>query len=192
MTLAGGHGPRHADRQPAPVHRRRHRARRRSGDRAPAVHQARRAVSGAAAAPRDRLGGGHRRPDLPGRPVPGDRPRQRRAHPPADRGRVGHLARVGGSSTTPISRATGRNDRGMVDLLDTMPDDPARKAAAALLEVETPIVVCTGFPVNGSPETDGPPGAFALIDALCALGKTIKLASWLEALQIFRTVWLHD
>ena len=40
----------------------------------------------AGAAPGDGLGGRHRRPDLPGRPVPGDRPRQRGAHPPADRG----------------------------------------------------------------------------------------------------------
>ena len=34
----------------------------------------------------DGLRSRHRRPDLPGRPVAGDRPRQRRPHPPADRG----------------------------------------------------------------------------------------------------------
>ena len=41
---------------------------------------------GAAAAPGDGLRRRHRRADLPGRAVPADRPRQRRAHPAADRG----------------------------------------------------------------------------------------------------------
>src|SRR6185503_14606522 len=78
----------------------------RGRDRAPAVRAAGREVPRARTAPGDRLGGGHRRPDLPGRPVPGDRPRQRRAHPAADRGGIG--VRPSGHSASMIERATQR------------------------------------------------------------------------------------
>jgi hypothetical protein len=92
------------------------------------------------------------------------------------------------SADLPIWWATPRNDRGMQDVLEAMPFDPAQAAARALAEEQRPIVVCTGFPVKGQPETDGPPGAFALIDALRRLGKSVKLASWDDALEVFRKV----
>ena len=91
-------------------------------------------------------------------------------------------------ASSPIRLATPRNDRGMQDVLSAMPVDPAREAARALAAEERPIVVCTGFPVKGQPETDGPPGAFALVDAFRRLGKRVKLASWGDALEIFRKV----
>jgi hypothetical protein len=89
---------------------------------------------------------------------------------------------------TPIGLATTRNDRGMRDLLSALSGDPARKAARDLLEARHPIVICTGFPVNGMPETDGPPGAFALLDALRTLGKNAKIASWPGAVEIFSKI----
>src|SRR5215831_163324 len=79
-------GPCFPDRQPAPVHRWRKRTRGRGRKRAPAFRAARRKISRALAAPGDGLGRCHRRSDLSGCPVCGDRSRQRRAHPSADCG----------------------------------------------------------------------------------------------------------
>lgn len=93
-----------------------------------------------------------------------------------------------GFETLPIELATPHDDRGMGQLLRALPTNPALLAARSLLRTRKPIAVCTGFPVNGKPETDGPPGAFAMIDALEKLGKNVKLASWPEALRIFRGV----
>src|SRR4029079_6979021 len=59
-----------------------------------------------APAPGYRLSGGQRRPELPGRPVSRDRPRQRRAHPAADRGGIG--VRPSGHSASMIERPTQR------------------------------------------------------------------------------------
>jgi hypothetical protein len=92
------------------------------------------------------------------------------------------------SSVSPIGLATPRNDRGMQDLLGALGADPAHQAANALANERQPIVICTGFPVKGSPETDGPPGTFALVDALRSLGKSVKIASWHQALQVFQRV----
>ena len=86
---------------------------------------------------------------------------------------------------TPIELVTQGSDRGMNSMLRALPRNPGRDAACALVEEERPIFVVTGFPVNGNPETDGPPSAFALIDALRVIGKTVKIASWREALEIF-------
>jgi UDP-N-acetylmuramoylalanine--D-glutamate ligase len=89
---------------------------------------------------------------------------------------------------TPVEIATESSRRGMKSLLSGLPDDLGRQAAIDLVHEERPIAICTGFPVNGAPETDGPPGAFALLDALRVMGKTVKLASWADALQIFKKV----
>ena len=93
----------------------------------------------------------------------------------------------GSAARTPLDLATARNDRGMQDLLAAL-GNTAADAARILLDENDPIVICTGFPVNGAPETDGPPGAFALADALRSLGKTVSVASWGQALQIFAKV----
>ena len=93
----------------------------------------------------------------------------------------------GSAARTPLELATARNDRGMQDLLAAL-GNTAADAARILLDENDPIVICTGFPVNGAPETDGPPGAFALADALRSLGKSVSVASWDQALQIFAKV----
>ncbi len=95
------------------------------------------------------------------------------------------MTRVRSSSPSAIELATPRNDRGMQDLLAALDSNPARSAAEALTKEQRTIVVCTGFPAGGRPETDGPPGAFALIDALRSMKKDVKLASWQDALDIF-------
>ena len=69
-------------------------------------------------------------------------------------------------------------------LLAMMGGDPAREAAAALLASSGRVAICTGFPVAGRPETDGPPGAIALARALHSLGRGTAIASWREALDL--------
>lgn len=76
----------------------------------------------------------------------------------------------------------------MQDLLAELAVDPAVAAANALIAAMEPIVICTGFSVEGRPETDGPPGAIALLNALQTLDKRAILASWAEALDIFIAV----
>lgn len=89
---------------------------------------------------------------------------------------------------TPVEMVVTCSTRGMKNLLRALPSDPGSQAAHDLIRETRTIVVGTGFPVNGRPETDGPPGAFALLDALRAIGKTVKLASWTDALGIFARV----
>jgi len=100
---------------------------------------------------------------------------------------AGPTATDGSAARTPLELATARNDRGMQDLLAAL-GNTAADAARILLDENEPVVICTGFPVNGAPETDGPPGAFALADALRSLGKAVSVASWDQALQIFAKV----
>lgn len=71
--------------------------------------------------------------------------------------------------------------RGMAELARELRPDLFTAAAAALLENHLPIVLATGFPIGGRPETDGPPGAFALADALVHLGHEVAIACWHEA-----------
>lgn len=87
--------------------------------------------------------------------------------------------------------ATGDNRRGMQDLLGLLGGDPARSAALAAVEASEPILVCAGFPVGGRPETDGPPGAIALADALIALGKAVRFASYPAVLDAIKAVRPH-
>lgn len=85
---------------------------------------------------------------------------------------------------TPGWLATPDDSRGMRRLLTMVGGDPAREAASALLGLppSARIVVCTGFPVAGRPETDGPPGALALASALRSLRRRVALVSWREVL----------
>ncbi|MEQ1695240.1 MAG: glutamate cyclase domain-containing protein [Hyphomicrobiaceae bacterium] len=80
------------------------------------------------------------------------------------------------------------NRRGMADLLTILGGDPVAQAANALLSDTRPIVVCTGFPVSGRPETDGPPGAIAIVDALEKLGRPVRLATSRDTLEIIKRV----
>lgn len=74
----------------------------------------------------------------------------------------------------------------MKDLLAGLGCDPLPAAARALMESERRLIVATGFPVGGQPETDGPPGAIALCHALVALGagSGVALASWRAVLDL--------
>lgn len=82
----------------------------------------------------------------------------------------------------PQDVATPDDARGMCALLKQLGGDPAREAAQALLRTGERVMICTGFPVGGRPETDGPPGAIALALALRALGRRVTLVSWGEIL----------
>jgi hypothetical protein len=84
--------------------------------------------------------------------------------------------------------ATPDDSRGMQFLLSLLGGDPAREAALAVVAHPAPLVVCTGFPVGGFPETDGPPGAIVLTDALLALGKPVSFASFPAVLGAVREV----
>jgi hypothetical protein len=83
---------------------------------------------------------------------------------------------------------TAPSDRGMSEVREAASAQLFSDAARALIAATDPIVIGTGFPIGGPPETDGPPGAFALHDALLRLDKTVALASWSEANTIFAKV----
>jgi hypothetical protein len=76
----------------------------------------------------------------------------------------------------------------MIDLARQLGTDTTGGAAEAILAEQRPFVVCTGFPVKGSPETDGPPGAIALVDGLLTLGKRVRMASYAKCIDIIRSV----
>lgn len=64
-----------------------------------------------------------------------------------------------------------RSARGMDKLLPHLPADYCRGAASSLLGLQRGnVLIATGFYVAGFAETDGPPGAFFLAQALNALG----------------------
>lgn len=78
--------------------------------------------------------------------------------------------------------------RGMDEFEPAVGIDAYARAAGELVAGDRPVIVATGFPVGGAPETDGPPGAFAIADALRALGRTVTIASYPAALAIFGSV----
>ena len=45
---------------------------------------------------------------------------------------------------------------------ESLPPGYLLRAAQSTIVAEGNIIICTGFPVAGTFETDGPPGAFAL------------------------------
>jgi hypothetical protein len=65
--------------------------------------------------------------------------------------------------------------RGMMALRQHMPDGWLERSAQLLLDHPGKILIATGFYIirAGEPETDGPPGAVAIADALKALGNTV-------------------
>jgi len=77
------------------------------------------------------------------------------------------------------------NCRGVQDLISELSLSPYLSAARYLLEASDGFRILTGFPVAGMPETDGPPGAIVLADALVKLGKNVEVVSWKEAVDVF-------
>ncbi len=69
--------------------------------------------------------------------------------------------------------------RGINALRPHLPDDFCTQAAQYLLENPGPVIIATGFYIimSDAPETDGPPGAFAIGDAIRALGHPVAYAA---------------
>jgi hypothetical protein len=63
--------------------------------------------------------------------------------------------------------------RGVSDLVPHLPPDFVQRAARSLLQSEGTVLIATGFYVGGAAETDGPPGAIALGNALKRLGRPV-------------------
>ena len=66
--------------------------------------------------------------------------------------------------------------RGVAELRHLLPPDFCRQAAQYLLDNPGPAAIATGFYIlaAGQPETDGPPGAVAIGNALQALGRPVS------------------
>ncbi|WP_165954390.1 glutamate cyclase domain-containing protein [Seongchinamella unica] len=69
-----------------------------------------------------------------------------------------------------------RNLRNMQVARDALAPGYYLRAAQMLRDIRGPVIIGTGFPVNGTFETDGPVGAIALYDALEKLGAEPWLA----------------
>lgn len=79
------------------------------------------------------------------------------------------------------------NSRGMQDLVVHADQYHIGRAAAAVLALpdNEPVNICTGFPVRGRPETDGPAGVLVLARALAKLGKYVRIVSYSEVVSFF-------
>jgi hypothetical protein len=69
--------------------------------------------------------------------------------------------------------------RGINALRPHLPDDFCTQAARYLLEHPGPVIIATGFYIimSDAPETDGPPGAFAIGNAIRELGHPVAYAA---------------
>jgi hypothetical protein len=69
--------------------------------------------------------------------------------------------------------------RGINVLRPHLPGDFCTQAAQYLLEHPGPVIIATGFYIimSDAPETDGPPGAFAIGDAIRELGHPVAYAA---------------
>ena len=72
-----------------------------------------------------------------------------------------------------------QDKRGMLALRPYLPDDYCSQAAQFIMDNPGDVIIVTGFYVvmAGKPETDGPPGAVAIGEALKGLGRTVTYVS---------------
>ena len=72
-----------------------------------------------------------------------------------------------------------QDKRGMLALRPYLPDDYCSQAAQFIMDNPGGVIIVTGFYVvmAGKPETDGPPGAVAIGEALKGLGRTVTYVS---------------
>lgn len=72
-----------------------------------------------------------------------------------------------------------QDKRGMLALRPYLPDDYCSQAAQFIMDNPGGVIIVTGFYVvmAGKPETDGPPGAIAIGEALKGLGRTVTYVS---------------
>ncbi|PKB73128.1 MAG: hypothetical protein BZY75_03475 [SAR202 cluster bacterium Io17-Chloro-G7] len=68
-----------------------------------------------------------------------------------------------------------QDKRGVAELRSHLPEDFCSQAASYIMDHPGDIVIVTGFYIlmTGTPETDGPPGAIAIGNALRALGRKV-------------------
>ena len=83
--------------------------------------------------------------------------------------------------------------RGVSELRSHLPPDFCAQAARYILDNIGDVVIVTGFYIlmAGKPETDGPPGAIAIGNALEALGRTVTYVSDVHTTPMLRD-WLGD
>ncbi len=67
--------------------------------------------------------------------------------------------------------------RGMSELREYLPSDFCRRAAEFLYRNVGNVLICTGFYVSGSCETDGPVGSLMLGEALARMGSDVSLVT---------------
>ena len=72
-----------------------------------------------------------------------------------------------------------QDKRGMMALRPYLPDDYCSQAAQFIMDNPGGVIIVTGFYVvmAGKPETDGPPGAIAIGEALKGLGRAVTYVS---------------
>ncbi len=83
--------------------------------------------------------------------------------------------------------------RGVSELRSHLPPDFCTQAAQYILDNLGDVVIVTGFYIlsAGQHETDGPPGAIAIGNALAALGRTVTYVSDLHTTPMLRD-WLGE
>ena len=85
------------------------------------------------------------------------------------------------------------DQRGVSELRLHLPPDFCSQAAHYILDHPGDVLIATGFYIlsAGKPETDGPPGAIAIGNALQALGRRVSYVSDIHATPLLRD-WLGD
>ena len=81
-----------------------------------------------------------------------------------------------------------QDKRGMLALRPPLPDDYCPLAAQYIIDHPGHVIIVTGFYVvmAGKPETDGPPGAIAIGEALKSLGRTVTYVSDLYTVPVLQ------
>lgn len=86
----------------------------------------------------------------------------------------------------PLSIFIGSNHRGMITLAKDLAGINVLKYGEAILSAAKTdrVLVCSGFPVIGHPETDGPTGALMLANALYKLRCPVAFVTYRDVLDI--------
>ena len=85
-----------------------------------------------------------------------------------------------------------RDPRGMARVRSQLEPGYCLRAAEHLLSAEGNVLVCTGFPVAGTFETDGPPGALTLCNFLQHQGKQPWLLGGAAVMEAFGHLHKHQ
>ena len=83
-----------------------------------------------------------------------------------------------------------KDRRGISTVRSYLPDDFCKRAALLALSRVGPVLIVTGFYIKkaGKPETDGPPGALVLGEALSRLGRDISYVTDEPSLSMMQTL----